>query len=131
LMPVRTKRFVLTATTVTMLGYSFSGATGAVWSGGSGSWAGDTYTPTAGEIASGSVVLTYTTSSAAPCAETSDTKTITFQALPLIDAGPDQTVCEDVNHSPQCLVTATAVQAAPFGPEAWAVGPGMLHSHTC
>jgi|GEM_PF-437463 len=84
------------ATTVTMLGYSFSGATGAVWSGGSGSWAGDTYTPTAGEIASGSVVLTYTTSSAAPCAETSDTKTITFQALPLIDAGPDQTVCEDV-----------------------------------
>jgi hypothetical protein len=76
-------------TTVTMTGYSFNEATGAVWSGGTGSWAGDVYTPTAAEKASGSVVLTYTTNTAAPCAEVSDTKNFTFQALPVIDAGPE------------------------------------------
>jgi hypothetical protein len=41
--------------------------------------------------------MTYTTNTASPCGEVNDTKTVTFQALPVIDAGPDQTVCADRN----------------------------------
>src|SRR5512138_3586563 len=83
-------------TTVTMAGYSYTGATGAVWSGGSGSWAGNVYTPTAAEKTLGTVTLTYTTNTAAPCAEVSDNMTVTFQAVPTINAGPDQNVCASV-----------------------------------
>jgi hypothetical protein len=50
------------------------------------------YTPTPAEKAAGSIILTYTTNTAAPCGEINDTKTVTFQALPVINAGPDQTV---------------------------------------
>lgn len=71
---------------VTMAGYSFTGATGADWSGGSGTWVGDVYTPTAGEIASGSVVLTYTTNTADPCPEISDDMTVNFWPLPVLSS---------------------------------------------
>ena len=66
------------ATSVTMSGYSYTGASGADWSGGNGTWAMDVYTPTAAEIAAGSIILTYTTNSAAPCAEVSDNVTVDF-----------------------------------------------------
>ncbi|MCX6234485.1 MAG: DUF2341 domain-containing protein, partial [Bacteroidetes bacterium] len=56
-------------TDVTMAGYDYDGATGADWSGGAGTWADDVYTPAAADIAAGSVVLTYTTNTAAPCGE--------------------------------------------------------------
>ena len=69
---------------VTMAGYSFTGATGADWSGGAGSWAGDVYSPTSGEIASGSVILTYTTNTADPCPEISDFMTVYFYPLPVL-----------------------------------------------
>ena len=84
------------ATTVTMTGYSYTGATGATWHGGAGTWSSDIYTPTPAEKAAGSVVLTYTTNSAVPCSEVSDNMTVTFQALPVITAGLDQTVCADI-----------------------------------
>jgi hypothetical protein len=84
-------------TTVTMTGYSVGGgATTGLWSGGGGSWTGNVYTPTAGEIASGSVVLIYSTTDAAPCVDVNDTKTVFFKVLPTVDAGPDQSYCVTV-----------------------------------
>ncbi|MCB0804910.1 MAG: hypothetical protein KDC05_03875, partial [Bacteroidales bacterium] len=71
---------------VTMTGYSFAGATGAFWSGGNGSWTGDEYSPTTGEIATGSVVLFYTTNTAFPCPEISDDVTLYFNPLPVVSS---------------------------------------------
>jgi len=83
--------------TVTMLGYSVGGgATAGAWSGGAGTWVGDVYTPTAGEIATGSVELAYCTTDAAPCADVCDYMTVTFKVLPTAYAGLDQLVCADV-----------------------------------
>lgn len=83
---------------VTLAG-STTGAAGGVWSGGAGSFApGNTtlnavYTPTAGEIASGSVTLTLTTTGNGLCNAESDNMTITFTTAPTANAGTDQTLC--------------------------------------
>jgi len=83
----------------TTLAGSFSIATGIVWSGGAGTYnpnnttANAVYTPTAAEIAAGSVTLTMTTTGNGACAASSDQMTITFGAAPTANAGPDQTIC--------------------------------------
>ncbi|HPF66473.1 MAG TPA: hypothetical protein PLC20_02245, partial [Flavobacteriales bacterium] len=83
----------------TQLAGSVTLASGGVWSGGSGSYAPSNtalnavYTPTASEIAAGSVTLTLTTTGNGSCAAVSDQMTITFTDPPTVDAGPDQTVC--------------------------------------
>jgi gliding motility-associated-like protein len=71
------------------------------WSGGAGAFMPSntdpaaTYTPTAGEEATGSVVLTFTSDDpAGPCSVVSDNITITISPLPVADAGADQTICE-------------------------------------
>lgn len=83
---------------------SFTVATTATWSGGAGTFApgntdlNATYTPTAAEIASGSVTLTLTTDDpdgAGPCTAVSDNVTITISPLGTADAGADQTICPD------------------------------------
>ncbi len=72
-------------TSVTMAGYSVGGgATTGAWSGGGGGWVGDVYTPTAGEISSGSVILTYSTTDASPCTDVSDFMTVYFIPDPTI-----------------------------------------------
>ncbi|MEZ4757858.1 MAG: gliding motility-associated C-terminal domain-containing protein [Flavobacteriales bacterium] len=83
----------------TTLAGSFSIATGIIWSGGAGTYnpnnttANAVYTPTAAEIAAGSVTLTMTTTGNGACAPSSDAMTITFGAAPTANAGPDQTIC--------------------------------------
>ncbi|MBL7904660.1 MAG: PKD domain-containing protein [Bacteroidales bacterium] len=54
-----------------------------------------TYTPSAADIANGSVNLTLTAISQAPCAApVSDLLTLTIQQGPMADAGPDAAICE-------------------------------------
>ncbi|MEB2340957.1 MAG: gliding motility-associated C-terminal domain-containing protein [Flavobacteriia bacterium] len=83
----------------TTLAGSYTIATGMVWSGGAGTYNPDNttpnavYTPTAAEIAAGSVTLTLTTTGNGACAASSDQMTITFTDAPTADAGPDQTIC--------------------------------------
>ena len=83
----------------TTLNGSFSIATGISWTGGAGTYnpnnttANAVYTPTAAEIAAGSVTLTMTTTGNGACAPSSDQMTITFGAAPTANAGPDQAIC--------------------------------------
>lgn len=80
---------------------SFSGsATSATWSGGAGTFSPNnadlnaTYTPTASEIALGSVALTLTTNDpAGPCNAANDQMTIIINPLALANVGADQTIC--------------------------------------
>jgi gliding motility-associated-like protein len=74
-------------------------ATGGVWSGGLGSFSPNSatlnanYTPTAGEIAAGTLTLTLTTTGNGQCVSASDVVTFTFTPAPTVDAGPNATVC--------------------------------------
>jgi len=86
---------------ITLAG-SMTIATSATWSGGAGTFTPSVnalnavYTPTAGEIASGSLTLTLTTTATLPpgiCTSEADSVTITFTAAPTADAGVPQSVC--------------------------------------
>src|SRR4030095_6887028 len=74
-------------------------ATGGQWSGGLGTFnPGSTalnavYSPTAAEIAGGSMTLTLTTTGNGTCSAVSDQMTITFTGAPTANAGADQSVC--------------------------------------
>ncbi|MFN6946008.1 MAG: hypothetical protein ACK4ND_13750, partial [Cytophagaceae bacterium] len=78
----------------------------ATWSGGGGTYSPNastlnaTYQPTATEISNGSVTLTLTTTANGPCLPVSSTVTITLPPGPVVNAGPDRTVCGDVNSVP-------------------------------
>ncbi len=71
----------------------------AVWSGGAGTFSPSTssmtatYTPTAGEIATGSLVLTLTTNPSGACPSVSDQVTITILPSPIANAGLDIVAC--------------------------------------
>ena len=83
----------------TALNGSYTVATGAIWSGGAGSFSpGATsvnavYTPTAAEIANGSVTLTLTTTGVGTCVPVSDDMTISFTPAPTANAGSPLTLC--------------------------------------
>ncbi|GAP44200.1 hypothetical protein TBC1_112366, partial [Lentimicrobium saccharophilum] len=68
-----------------------------------------TYTPSAADIAAGSVTLTLTAQSAAPCVEASDDMVLTISLQATADAGPDATICEGSTYT---LSTAVATNAA-------------------
>jgi gliding motility-associated-like protein len=78
---------------------NITGATGGIWSGGAGNFSPSTnalnavYTPTATEIANGSVTLTLTSTGNGNCTAVSDNMTISFTTAPTANAGPDQTKC--------------------------------------
>lgn len=78
---------------------SVFGATGGIWSGGAGSFSPNafnlnaTYTPTAGEVASGSLTLTLTSAGNGNCNAVEDEVTITFTPSPTVNAGTDQDIC--------------------------------------
>ncbi len=82
-----------------ILNGSITVATGGVWTGGTGSFnpsntaLGAIYTPSAGEIAAGTVTLTLTSTGNGNCIAESDQMTITITPSPVVDAGTDQTVC--------------------------------------
>ncbi|MEO5617609.1 MAG: FlgD immunoglobulin-like domain containing protein [Candidatus Eisenbacteria bacterium] len=76
------------------------GASGGTWSGGAGSFSpgaaslNATYTPSAAEIATGSVTLTLTTNDpAGPCGAVNDAMTITINRAAVANAGADRRVC--------------------------------------
>ncbi len=88
------------APTIDLNGFFGGGATGAVWStSGSGSFANanaaiTTYTPSAADVASGSVVLTFTTDDpAGPCGAASDSLRVTISPAAVASAGADQVLC--------------------------------------
>ena len=76
-------------------------ATGGVWTGGLGTFTPSNsslnaiYSPTAGEIASGSLTLTLTTSGNGNCNPVTDDMVVTFTAAPTVDAGADIQVCDN------------------------------------
>lgn len=83
---------------VTLAG-SVTGATGGVWSGGSGSYnpsntaLNAVYTPTGAEISAGNLTLTVTTTGMGNCSSVSDQMNITFTLPPTTNAGINQTLC--------------------------------------
>jgi hypothetical protein len=52
-----------------------------------------TYIPSAGDISSGSIILTLTGTGTAPCPNSTSTKTVTITPTPTVSAGASQTVC--------------------------------------
>ena len=79
-------------------GASVTGSGTITWTGGSGAFnnpadANPTYTPSATDIANGSVVLTLTVSNP-PCADVVDQMTLTIQAEPVVDAGNNINICQ-------------------------------------
>ncbi|MBL7904062.1 MAG: gliding motility-associated C-terminal domain-containing protein, partial [Bacteroidales bacterium] len=68
-----------------------------------------TYTPSAADIAAGSVTLTLTAQSAGPCVEASDAMVLTISLQATADAGTDATICEGSTYT---LSTAVATNAA-------------------
>lgn len=80
---------------------SVSGATGSQWTGGLGSFNPDnqtlnaTYSPSAAELTAGSVTLTLESTGNGTCLAETDLVTYTFTPSPTVDAGLDQSVCEN------------------------------------
>ena len=78
---------------------SITGATGGIWSGGAGAYNPSNtalnviYTPTAGEIAAGTINLTLSSTGNGTCNAVSDQMTITVTSAPTVNAGADRSVC--------------------------------------
>ena len=86
----------------TLNGSFGGGASSAQWSGGAGTYNPDNqdmsavYTPTVGEIASGSVTFTLTTDDpAGVCPAAANDMILTINAGVIVDAGTDQTICSN------------------------------------
>ncbi|HKQ58733.1 MAG TPA: FlgD immunoglobulin-like domain containing protein [Candidatus Eisenbacteria bacterium] len=105
------------------------GASSGSWSGGAGSFSpkatalNAVYTPTAAEIAAGSVTLTLTTNDpAGPCAAVTDQVRITIDPATVVNAGPDQTVCSS---SPQTQLFGAVSGTVSSG--SWTGGTGTFN----
>ena len=92
--------YALAVLPVTLVGSVTGGSATGTWSGGSGTFAPNrnalnaVYTPSAAEIAAGTVTLTLTGADpAGPCGSTSDQVIITINPAVITDAGADQVVC--------------------------------------
>src|SRR5438093_3427142 len=103
-------------------------ASSGTWSGGNGSFSPSasalnaTYTPTAAEVATGSVTLTLTTNDpAGPCGAVSDQMTITFNPAATANAGLDQSACSS---SPSVQLNGSVGGAASSG--TWSGGNGSF-----
>lgn len=79
-------------------------ATGGQWSGGTGTFSPNSgslatqYNPSAAEIASGSVILTLTSTGNGSCLQVSDDLRIQITPAPTVDAGPDLAICATANN---------------------------------
>ncbi len=97
-----TNRNVCANNTTLALNGSVTVASGGVWSGGTGifvpsnSALNATYNLSASEISSGSVTLTLTTTGNGLCKAKTSQMTIDVGPAPTVNAGPDQTICEDL-----------------------------------
>lgn len=70
------------------------------------------YTPSAGDLTAGSVTFTLTASNLG-CGSVSDSKTLTFIGMPVIDAGPDMIICQNTN------VTIGGASASTYSSLSW------------
>jgi len=91
---------ICAGSTVTLAGSIGGGASGATWSGGTGTFSPNantlnaTYTPSAGEVTAGTLTLTLTTNDPrGPCPAVSDQMVITINPIATVDANVDQTIC--------------------------------------
>ncbi len=108
---------------------SVSGAvSGGLWSGGAGSFNPNRsaldaiYTPTAGEIAAGSVTLVLTSAaSTRPCPPDDDAMTIFISPAATVNAGPDRITCAA---SPQVQLAGSVGGSATGG--TWSGGGGLF-----
>ena len=114
---------------VTLAGSVSGGATTGTWSGGAGAFNPNNttltavYTPSAAEIAAGTVTLTLTSANpAGPCDETSDTMVITINPAVITNAGPDQTKCAS---SPAVTLAGSVSGGATTG--TWSGGAGTFN----
>jgi len=117
-----------TSPQVQLAGAAGGGATSGMWSGGSGSFSPNatnlnpTYTPSAAEIAAGSVTLTFTTNDpAGPCAAGTDQVRITIVPAATVNAGPDQALCSS---SPRVQLNGSVGGSATGG--IWSGGTGTF-----
>ena len=84
-----------------LLSGSVSGASGGQWTGGLGSYSPNsqtlnaTYTPSASELAAGTVTLTLESTGNGTCLTVTDDVSYTFTPSPTVDAGTDQSVCSN------------------------------------
>lgn len=91
---------ICSGSTVTLGGTVSGSASTVTWSGGAGAFSPNNtsinciYTPTASEVAAGSVLLTLTTNDPiGPCVAASDQMQVFINQQSSVSAGPDQTVC--------------------------------------
>ncbi|MFN6946707.1 MAG: hypothetical protein ACK4ND_17295, partial [Cytophagaceae bacterium] len=108
--------------TVTLNG-SVQIATGGVWSGGNGQFSDpnsltSTYTLSQGEIDNGSVSLTLTSTGNDDCLPVTDQMTINVTQAPIVDPGPNVTVC---GNNPSVTLQGTVENA---GGGRWSGGDG-------
>jgi hypothetical protein len=115
--------------TVQLAGTVGGGASSGTWSGGAGTFnpkattLNATYTPTAAEIAAGSVTLTLTTNDpAGPCGALNDAMKITIDPITTVDAGLNLTVCSS---SPQVQLQGSVTGTVNGG--SWTGGTGNFN----
>ncbi|WP_431135329.1 BspA family leucine-rich repeat surface protein [Psychroserpens mesophilus] len=107
--------------TVDLTPASFGGsASSASWStSGTGNFAGNIYTPSAADIANGTVTLTYTTNNpAGVCSFASDVMIVTINEAATVNAGTDITACSSSN--------TVALNASSNTPGIWSGGTGSF-----
>ena len=99
---------------VVHLAGSVINATGGIWSGGTGTYNPNNttlitdYTPSNAEITAGFVQLILTTTGNGNCQPVTDTIDITITLSPIVDAGPDDTVCAN---NPDVQLNGTVLNA--------------------
>jgi hypothetical protein len=113
---------------VTLNGTVGGGASSGTWSGGTGTFNPNAntlnaqYTPSATEIATGSVTLTLATNDpAGPCPAASDQMSIFISPAATVNAGADQTVC---SNNPSVTLNGSVGGAATTG--TWSGGTGTF-----
>ena len=114
---------------VTLAGVIGGGASSGTWSGGAGSFnpsasvLNATYTPSAAEIAAGTVTLTLTSDAVSgPCGQVSDQMTITIMPAATANAGLDRVVCSS---SPNVQLAGLIGGGASGG--TWSGGTGSFN----
>jgi gliding motility-associated-like protein len=108
------------------LGGSIGGsATSGTWTGGTGTYSPNNttltakYTPSLAEIAAGTVTLTLTTNAPGKCPAKDSKTTITINPIAIVEAGPDQRICEDGTVTLAGIVGGGAVSGS------WSGGTGI------
>lgn len=110
---------------VAQLGGAISVATGGTWSGGSGSYSDNTslsstYSLTGTELSAGTVNLTLTSTGNGTCNQVTDQVRIIVDPNPVVNAGPNQVVCQN-----NPLISLSGIiQNATGG--TWSAGAGIF-----